>query len=84
MIWLYERNGATARVETSYDNDTHEYVLRWVDHPLGADVIERFRDAAVFRTRLVALEAQMTAEEWRLSGSPQIDPEGFPRTRPKQ
>jgi hypothetical protein len=83
MIWLYERNGATVRVETSFDSDTHEYVLRYVDPTLGTRV-ERFSDAAAYQARLEALEAQMTAEEWHLTGHPEVVPEGFPRTRPKK
>jgi hypothetical protein len=83
MIWLYERNGATFRVETSFDSDTHEYVLHYADPTLGTRV-ERFSDAAAYQTRLVALEAQMTAEEWRLTGYPDVVPKGFPRRRPKK
>jgi len=83
MIWFYERNGSTVQVETSFDSDTHEYVLRFVDPTLGPRV-ERFSDAAAYQTRLMALEAQMTAEEWHLIGKPDIDPEGFPRMRPKK
>jgi hypothetical protein len=84
MIWTYERDdGTTARVETSFDDDTSEYVLRFVDPILGFRV-ERFGDASAYEHRLKVLEAELTANEWHLSGPPKIVPEGFPRTRPEK
>ena len=83
MIWLYERNGAIARLETSYDDDTAEYVLRFVDPILGASV-ERFSDGTMYTRRLVALEAELKTGEWHVTGTPQIVPDGFPRTRPEK
>jgi hypothetical protein len=76
MIWFYERHGSTVQVETSYDNDTQEYVLLYLDQ------IERFSDGAAYKARLVTLETQLIADEWHLTGTPQIVPEGFPTTRP--
>ena len=50
MIWFYERHGSTVQVETSYDNDTQEYVLVYLDQ------IERFSDGAAYKARLVTLK----------------------------
>lgn len=83
MIWLYERKGTVLRVETTYDNATKEYVLQLTDPGLGPRV-ERFSDGAAYRHRLEALDTEIRTGEWHLSGTPQIDPEGFPRTRPKK
>jgi hypothetical protein len=83
MIWLYERNGITARVETSYDSDTGEYVLRFLDSILG-DTVERFNDQGAYQQRLLALEVELRVGEWSLAGPPTIVPEGFPRNRPKK
>jgi hypothetical protein len=81
MIWLYERSGATLRVETSYDNDTSEYVVKFTDAIIGPTV-ERFNDRGAYERRLVMLETDLENGEWHLSGTPQIVPSWFPRLRP--
>jgi hypothetical protein len=83
MIWTYERDGDTLRVETSFDNDTAEYVLKFTDAVSGPSV-ERFSDRMAYERRLVMLETDLKSGEWHLSGTPQIVPSGFPRLRPEK
>jgi len=61
MVWLFERGHESCRLETRYDNIAAQYVLTIVQ-PDGEERTERFTDAAVFRTRLVALEHDL--EGW--------------------
>ena len=81
MIWFYERNKESIRIETRFDNDRLEYVI--VVHESAADRrTERFTDIEVFRARLVALEQQFEEERWKPKGSPIILPDGWPHRRP--
>lgn len=67
MIWLFERNGESLRLETKYENDTAEFVLI-VQARQGRPQIERFNDAVSFRERLEVLETQLLAAQWRQQG----------------
>jgi|1185.fasta_scaffold1303289_1 hypothetical protein len=78
MIWFWRRQQAEMRLETRYDNTTNEFVV--VVATDGGTVTERFADMKSFRTRLVALEQQLHADEWKNSGPPLFVPEGFPNT----
>ena len=81
MIWFYERNTESLRIETRYDNERLEYVI--VVHEVDrAPQTERFTDVEVFRARLVALERRIESERWKPKGSPIILPDGWPHRRP--
>jgi hypothetical protein len=72
MIWLFERANRVTRLTTRFDPLTSEYVLD-VDWSDGAASTERFVDADSFKTRLLALEQQLLAEDWKhADGSPQL------------
>ena len=81
MIWFYERNKESIRIETRFDNDRHEYVIV-VHEADGERRTERFADIEVFRARLLALEQRFEAERWKPTGTPIILPDGWPRRRP--
>jgi hypothetical protein len=67
MVWFFERDSESLRLETRYDNDTAEFVL--IMHQTnGGPQIERFRDAATFRERLEVLETQLEADHWTQHG----------------
>ena len=63
MLWIYERNNQTLRVETRFDAVNKEYLLiiRSLD---GTDQVERFPDAPSFQARITSLERQLEAEHW--------------------
>ena len=54
MLWIYERNNQTLRVETRFDAVNKEYLLiiRSLD---GTEQVERFPDAASFQSRITSL-----------------------------
>lgn len=72
MIWLFERGDRVARLVTRFDTDRREYVLEieWSD---ALPSTERFSDSATFQARILALEQQLVAEEWKQADdSPQL------------
>jgi len=72
MIWLFERGNRATRLVTRLDPATSEYILD-VDWSDGASSTERFADPDSFKTRLLALEQQLLAEDWKHSEtSPQL------------
>jgi hypothetical protein len=72
MIWLFERGDRVVQLVTRFDTDSSEYVLemQWSD---GLSETERFRDYVRFKDRILELERQLAAEEWKQAGaSPQF------------
>jgi hypothetical protein len=81
MVWFFERGGGVLELVTRYDNDTAEYVLEL--RPAGAaPTSERFRDRAAYKARLLAVEQQLTSEQWRPNGPPVLLPDGWPDRTP--
>lgn len=81
MVWFWTREGRELHVETRYDNDAGEFVVRIVS-PDGSHSTERFASGAAFDARLVELEKRLAGERWKQDGPPLIDPGGFPKRRP--
>ena len=65
---MFERGSRVTRLVTRVDPATSEYVLD-VDWSDGASSTERFTDADSFKTRLLALEQQLLAEDWKHADS---------------
>jgi len=78
MIWFWSRAKEKLQLETRFDNDTREYVLR-IRYPDNRQDFERFPDVASFQKRLTSLERQLEADQWVQSGAPAFDPSGFPK-----
>ena len=79
MLWFFDRDDQSLRLETRYDNDTAEFVaiVRWPD---GREQTERFTELEAFRTWLVAFDNAVEAERWK-PNSPVILPYGWPNKR---
>jgi hypothetical protein len=80
MVWFWMRGDEQLQLETRYDDDTSEFVVT-VNSPDGHCETERFEDMDVFRKRLILLERQLEAKNWKNSGPPLFVPEGFPNRR---
>jgi hypothetical protein len=80
MLWFFEREADSLRLETRYDNDNSEFVAI-IHRPEGSRRIERFTDIVAFQRRLVALEQQLEKERWARKGPPVILPDGWPHRR---
>ena len=64
MVWLFERGNRVTRLVTRFEPASSEYVLD-VDWSDGASSTERFGDTDTFKARLLALEQQLLAEDWK-------------------
>lgn len=80
MIWFFERESESLRVETRYDNDTSEFVaiVRYAD---GREQTHRFTKMDEFRAWLVAFEQSLEADHWVSQGGPSFLPNGWPDER---
>jgi hypothetical protein len=76
MVWFYERPDGSLRIETRFDSTTKEYILQ-VEWPARPTVTERFSNAVAFKKRVLALERQLEAEQWKQVGTPKILPHGW-------
>jgi hypothetical protein len=62
MLWLFERNEQSLRLETQYDQKTSEYVVT-VRSGEREDQ-ERFTSAGEFRAWLAMFEQRIEAQRW--------------------
>ena len=69
MLWFYQRDHVSLRLETRYDNDTADYV-GILHHPDGRQEPHRFDNRDAFRAWLVSLEQHLEAERWTRDGPP--------------
>ena len=80
MLWFFERDDESLRLETRYDNDTSEFVAI-VHYPDGQQRTERFRDGEKFRVWLEAFEQNLVIQHWAGRSGPIILPYGWPNKR---
>jgi hypothetical protein len=81
MLWFFERDRESLKLETRYDNDTSEYVAI-VRYPDGREMIERFSDSDEYRSWIVAFERNLELQRWTRHGSgPVVLPDGWPNKR---
>ena len=83
MICLYERAGAVAQIQTSYDHDQAENTSP-VHRPVHGTRVERFAHKQAYHRRLIALEADLERDAWHMTRPPQFVPEVFPRSRDRK
>jgi hypothetical protein len=76
MIWFYERNKLTLRVEIRYDSGTDAYVAI-LDYPDRRAEERRFATLEELRFWLSALEATLRQERWTSTGPPVLLPYGW-------
>jgi hypothetical protein len=67
-------------MDTFYDNNTEEFVLR-LYYPDGTRDVERFATLAQFRHGIESAEKRLLADRWSQDGTPVVIPEGFPKRR---
>lgn len=81
MLWFFEREQESVRLETRYDNDTVEYVAV-VTYPDGREETERFTDSDLYQRWLEAWQRTLEADRWIRRGPPIVLPDGWPNQRP--
>ena len=77
MVWFFERDQKSLRLETRYDNDASEFVVM-VRYPDGREHSERFTDGDVCRRWLEAFEQNLAVQQWIERSGPIILPYGWP------
>lgn len=77
MIWFFDREDESLRVDTRYDNDTSEFVVI-VRYPDGREQTNRFTKVNEFRARLEELQQTFEADHWVNRGGPIFLPTGWP------
>ncbi len=82
MLWFFERNDESLKIETRYDNDTSEYVVI-VRYPDGHEQAERFTNGNEFGRWLKTFERNLELQQWTRHGAgPVFLPDGWPDKRP--
>lgn len=80
MLWCFEREKETLRLETRYDNDTSEFVAI-IHYSDGREETKRFTQMDEFRSWLVAFERELEEQHWTSQGAPIFLPDGWPNER---
>jgi hypothetical protein len=80
MVWFFRRRRERVQMDTFYDNDACEFVMR-LHYPDGRSHVERFDTLSDFREGLKQAEQRLLAEHWGQDGSPIVIPDGFPNRR---
>ena len=76
MIYIFERDSESLRLETRYSNDskTYEIIFRRAD---GTTTKETFTGETSFRTRLDEIYSDLEEKEWRTIGPPHLLADGW-------
>jgi hypothetical protein len=76
VIYIFERNTESLRLETRYaaESKTYEIIWRRAD---GSVQRENFRGETLFRTRLDEIYSALEEDEWRTIGPPQLLADGW-------
>ena len=83
MLWFFERNDESLKLETLYDNDAAEYVVN-VRYPDGREQTERFTDSDAFGAWLVKFERSLETDRWKSQADgPVLLPYGWPNKNPQ-
>jgi hypothetical protein len=79
MLWCFERDDESLKLEMRYDNDTSEFVVI-VRHPDGREQTERFTDGDEYGAWLETFERNLEDQHWTRRGVV-IMPDSWPNKR---
>jgi hypothetical protein len=80
MLWFFDRDEESLRLEARYDNDTFEFVTT-VTYPDGSERTERFRTLADFRTWMDRFDQLVQKQHWASREGAIVLPYGWPNKR---
>jgi hypothetical protein len=80
MLWFFDRDQESIRLETRYDNEAGQFVGE-VRYPDGREETQRFAEREMLNAWLVTFERTLTMEHWINHGGPIILPYGWPNKR---
>ena len=76
MIYIFEKDTESLRLETRYsaDSKTYEIIWRRAD---GSSTRESFTGETSFRTRLDEIYTELEQEDWKTIGPPHLLTDGW-------
>ncbi len=80
MLWFFERDDESLKLETRYDNDTSEFVVV-VRDPDGREHTKRFTESDAYGAWLEAFERDLEHKRWTRRHGPMVIPDGWPNRR---
>lgn len=80
MIFFFERDDESLRLETQYDEKSGEYVVE-INYADGQKRVERFKDMEAFRVWIETFDRELSFEHWVSRSGPIILPYGWPSRR---
>jgi len=79
MLWFFQRDEQTLRIETRYDNETSLYVAR-IHHPDGREETEWFQNLETFQHWLNHFEERLRMDRWAArQPGPEFMKDGWPK-----
>ena len=76
MIYIFERDTESPRLETRYSSDSKTYEIIW-RRADGTTTRESFTGETSFRTRLDEIYSDLEHEMWRTVGPPHLLADGW-------
>ena len=76
MIYIFERESESLRLETRYSTDSKTYEIIW-RRADGTTTQESFTGETSFRTRLDEIYSELEQEDWRTIGPPNLLADGW-------
>lgn len=76
MVYLFERESESLRLETRFINDLNLYEIIW-RRADGIMTRETFNGETSFRSRVAAIQAELEEKDWRHFGPPQLLSDGW-------
>ena len=80
MLWFFDREDESLRLETRYDNESSQFVAV-VSYPDGSERTERFGTLEGLRRWLEAFDQILREQHWAGRSGPVILPYGWPNKR---
>jgi hypothetical protein len=80
MLWFFDRDDESLRLEVRYDNETFEFVTT-VTYPDGNERTERFRTLADFGTWMDSFDQLVREQHWTSRDGAVVLPYGWPDKR---
>ena len=82
MLWFFDREEESLRLETRYDNDRAEFVAT-VTYPDGSERTERFFTLEGFGKWIGRFDQLLREQHWAGREGPIVLPYGWPNKRLK-
>ena len=76
MVYLFERESESMRIETRYNADSRTYEIIWRKAD-GTATQESFKGETSFRSRLDEIYTELEQLDWRTIGPPQLQRDGW-------